>query len=725
MYITGENSLAAYGSQVEDDMNDRAIPRGVAKTMASRTFVDHDTNISVKSDYNSSDYAYFRPSTTQPNRPEEVITMCMTAYKKVGLVKNVIDLMGDFGAQGIRLQHSNARLQSFYNTWWMKVCGSERSERFLNQLYRCGQVIVKKSHGKVSSYQERKWKKSAAQEDVKIEKVKTKQREIPLKYRFVNPLSVEVVASDLAQFVGMPALGLKISQRLRSAVANALKQRDKMTPAIKKMIERIPKDILAAIQRGDKLLPLDPEKTSVYYYKKDDWDLWADPLCYCILDDLLMLNQLKLADRSALDGAISNIRLWKLGIIGDSPSTSILPTKTAINKLRAILANNVGGGTMDLVWGPELNFEESSSQVWRWLGSEKYETTITAIYEGLGIPASLRGSSSGSTNTGSFIGLNTLVKRLQYGRDMLVNFWNTELKYIHKAMGFAGEPPQIMFDFMALADEAAERQLLINLWDREIISDDTILELFGRLPNVEKARVKSEAKERTYERMPYKASPFHNPDKEHEYRKILLQGGGVAPSEIGVDLNDRKIDEPTRLEQMEQTQVKLKELDIKHQTEMKVEDRKNQVKMKKMGTPGRPSNVKETTKRKTKVSDKPSTKAFIDIFMWANMAQEEISTLITPSLLYAFEKKNLRSLSKEEFQQAEVMKLSCLFAFDPFEEVTAEKVGLFLSNYTEVSKDILDIVSQFKLQFSAIQNRQPKIEEIRQMYSSSYALMYE
>jgi hypothetical protein len=265
-------------------------------------------------------------------------------------------------------------------------------------------------------------------------------------------------------------------------------------------------------------------------------------MCHAILDDLMMLNKLKLADISALDGAISNIRLWTLGIIGDSPATSILPTKSAINKLRNILHNNVGGGVLDLVWGPELKFLESNSQVWRFLGAEKYATTINAIYEGLGIPAPLR-AGTGQSNSGNFVGLNTLIKRLQYGRDCLIGFWNVELKRIHKAMGFPGKPPQIVFDFMALADEAAEKQLLINLWDRDIISDETILELFGRLPNIEKSRVKREMNERTNEVMPYKAGPYHNPDKEHEYRKILLQGGGVAPSEIGIDLNDRKIGE--------------------------------------------------------------------------------------------------------------------------------------------------------------------------------------
>lgn len=136
--------------------------------------------------------------------------------------------------------------------------------------------------------------------------------------------------------------------------------------------------------------------------------MWANPMIYAILDDIVMLEKMKLADMSALDGAISNIRLWKLGDIDNK----ILPTKAAINKLRNILASNVGGGTMDLVWGPELNFQESNSQVFRFLGSEKYGPVLSSIYAGLGIPPTLTGSSgsSGGSFTNNFVSLKTLIE---------------------------------------------------------------------------------------------------------------------------------------------------------------------------------------------------------------------------------------------------------------------------------------------------------------------------
>ena len=713
MYITGQDSFKAYANQLDTEIDTSLIKRGqVAQTVGNtRTFQNFSGNISVRSDYARSDYEYFRPSYTVPTDQKQIISMCMEAYQQVGLVRNVIDLMGDFGAQGIRLQHSIPAMQKFYNSWWKKIEGCRISERFLNLLYRAGQVVIKSSHGKVSVGEESRWKKNKA-EEMPIEKIKIHKREIPLKYIFMDILSLEILGKDLAPFVGNPTLALKLSPKLRSAISTALAAGPEVSPEVRKMIDKIPKDVADAILQGKQYIPLDYNRTSVYYYKKDDWMPWANPMCRSILYDLMMLQQLKLADISALDGAISNIRLWKLGIIGDSPVNSILPTKAAINKLRNILANNVGGGVLDLVWGPELSFEESSTQVWRFLGADKYATTINAIYEGLGVPAPLR-AGAGQTNTGNFVGLNTLVKRLQYGRNRLIEFWNKELRYIHKAMEFAGEPPQIVFDFMVLADEAAEKQLLINLWDRDILSTETILELFGRLPDIERSRVRREADHRGAE-MPEKASPFHNPEKEHDYKKILLQGGGVAPSEIGMDMKPKKSGEKNRLEQTETSQIKLQKLKLKEKEQGP------------MGSPGRPSNVTETKKRKPKPTEKPSTKAsFVNLFLWANQAQEQIADLVTRPLLDSLNKPNMRSLSKEEFDLVEKTKLDLLCDLEPFENITEAVIQENLINGSRHHDLVYGAINTLKSQFVAKYNRHPKIEELRQIYASAYSIMYE
>ena len=44
----------------------------------------------------------FRSDEQVPTQQKKIIKMCMDAYDKVGIIRNVIDLMGDFGSQGIK-----------------------------------------------------------------------------------------------------------------------------------------------------------------------------------------------------------------------------------------------------------------------------------------------------------------------------------------------------------------------------------------------------------------------------------------------------------------------------------------------------------------------------------------------------------------------------------------------------------------------------------------------
>ena len=106
---------------------------GVYKSNANhRNYIDIETNRSVRPSFTSHDYFAFRPEEEVSRKHKIAIKMCMDAYDKVGIIRNVIDLMGDFGSQGISLVHENKSAERFFNQWFKKVNGKERSERFLN-----------------------------------------------------------------------------------------------------------------------------------------------------------------------------------------------------------------------------------------------------------------------------------------------------------------------------------------------------------------------------------------------------------------------------------------------------------------------------------------------------------------------------------------------------------------------------------------------------------------
>ncbi len=652
----------------------------------NRTFVDFESNHSVRSEFNRGDYDYFRPNEAGPRTPEETIYWCMEAYKKIGIVNSVINLMGDFTVQGIKFVHPNRKIQKFYNTLAEKWRVPHVSERFANTLYRCGTVVIHGLEGKISLQTKNKWSKTSAKNDIKLEEPKIKDKVIPLRYIIYNPLSLEILNKGILGFSDRPIFGLKINGSILKDINNGLADENRS----QYYRAEIPADFLEAIQSKAKVIPLDVNKVSAYYYKKDDWDLWGSPIAGPILDDLMRLEKLNLADMAALDGAISQVRHWKIG----SLEYKIAPSATAINKMRSVLAKSVGGGVRELVTGPEIDFKESSTTVHQFLGSEKYQATLNAIYAGLGIPPTLTGVSTASGFTNNYISIKTLVERLEYGRTKLIEFWQAQLNKVALAMGFSS-PAKIVFDQMVLSDESAEKALLLQLVDRDIISYESIRGRFDLDDEIERLRVKREYSERLADKDgPQKSGPFHNPEKIHEYFKLLLSGGDVTPSELGLELQPRKAGEKSRMDK--------------------------QVELKKFSPPkpnGRPTNVKDSQKRKKKVV-KPRTSA--ELYLWAGAAYQKVAEQTTHFFLGMLGKKNQRMLTVSQAAELEQIKIDIFANLTPFTTVDENTVYNILSQQCKTDVDFNSIFIDLTQKFVAANTRKPTVDELRNIVVASY-----
>ena len=213
-------------------------------------------------------------------------------------------------------------------------------------------------------------------------------------------------------------------------------------------------------------------------------------MTYSCFNDLILYERLKLADKTALDGAISKIRIFKLG----SLEHKIAPTPTAASTLQHILGANVGGGTTDIIWGPDIEVLETNTDVQRFLGEEKYRPTLMAIYATLGIPPTLTGTFGASGTTNNFISLKTLTERLNYVRNILLDFWNTQISIVQSSMGFRF-PAQVEFDYMYLDDPTAVANLMLAMADRNIVSDEFVQRHVKARPEVEFRRVADEKRE--------------------------------------------------------------------------------------------------------------------------------------------------------------------------------------------------------------------------------------
>lgn len=623
---------------------------------------------SVRPPFGRDDYSAFRPGESIPTKQKKIIKMCMDAYDNVGIIHNTIDLMSDFASQGLTIVHSNKTIERFTRKWFEKIKGHQKTERFINYLLRTGNVFVRRTTAKLTPKEAKQMKSKAA----------LSKREVPWNYEFLNPMVIDYKQTDN---------GVQMVMNITNATY------DKMLNTANQYSAEVQK----LIREGKRYIPLSPDNVRAFHYKKDDWLLWANPMIRPILDDVLLLEKMKLADAAALDGAISNIRLWNIGDL----EYKIMPKKPIIDKLRDILASNVGGGTMDLIWGPDLKFSESNTQVYKFLGSQKYEPVLTSIYGGLGIPQSLTGAGGGSTGyTNNFVSLKALIERLEYVRMVLLEFWSHEFKLMADAMSFTSVP-KIHFDSVVLSDEASVKAIMIDLWDRNLLSTETLHERLGEVPDVEKSRINNEHKEQQVPDSVKKASPFHDPHYADDIAKTALQSQQLDGKDY------------------------LEKFGLKYQKPPQPKaagpgGSAPRKKPKKTPSPtgGRPKNATDKTKRKTKVV-KPRTTSYL----WALHAQKEIAGLLVPKALAYFGKKNVRSLTNEQFNQLEDLKLSVLVALPHMSEVNEESVQAAIDSGRRPSTHYWSRVGEHVEMFTTEMKRKPNIEETRIIYAITLSEM--
>lgn len=682
--------------------------RGVHKIRSTASTIYQNIGpgrTSVRDGFNRRDYEELRRDEYLPEDDKEIIQAAMDAYKNIGIVHNTIDLMTDLVVQGIDIEHPVKSQRRFFKRWFHeKVNGPDRTERIASIVYRGGTAIVKRQTATIT-------RKDAKQmQQVSGETPTLKKREIPWKYTILNPLSVDVKHDYLADLIDADArqYGLVLNKYIMEMIkTQSLNDRE--------TLKKVPSDLLNTLRqtmragKGGAFIPLKRDEISIVSYKKDDWELWAKPICHSILDDLHLYQKMKMADLSALDGAIAQIRLWKLGDL----EHQIFPKEAAFQRLAQILVNAVSGGVADIMWGPAIDLIETSTDLHYFLGETKYVPVLKAILAGLGLPSALSGyGDQGMTN--NMVEIKVLIQRLKYMRQLLINFWNKEIRLVQKAMGF-DRPATLVFDVSLMDDEATMQTILLSAYDRKLISKEVVQERLGTIPEVENVRINREWRDEEKGKIPPQAGPFHNPQVDDAFKKevykSLIDSGRIDPTKVLEELFDEDLDG----------------IDISDPPapEAPGGSGKPPVK-KKSGNPnGRPPGSKDKTQRKQKVVKPISGERvqFVKNLLWAEQIQKEISDIVTPIYLGMKSKQNARQLCDTEFRELEKIKFAVLCNLPTGAEFSKEKFSEMVKSGVEPSKDANLLLHNCIISYVQTHGEEPPTEKIRNLQSKVVAIL--
>lgn len=453
-------------------------------------------------------YDKYRPEEAVPEwgdqySQQDIMKSCTKIYRRVGVVRNTIDAMSEWIADGIHLTYSAPAGQKFLDDWSIKVGLKDRVERFANWILRSGNVVVRRRFGRLRG------------------------KNIPVGYIFYDPSFVEIKGEYLAGFTAQKKYSIRILNSDLVAKRYAL---NPLSPQDFATLPQELKTVLSGSSPGDTSngIYVDIPSDAVYaaHYKKDDTDIWATPFIYSIMRDVYYNDKLALAKTTMLDGMINPIRIFKLGNI----EKDILPTPAMAANLHSMLKKNTGGGPIDIVWDDMIAMETDYPPI---ENLQHMEPNMDAILWGLGIHVVSNDINDDSTP----LGIRELVNRVQYVRELVNQWLLAEFALITESTGFRGGEFGIHYTYADFTTEETYRRLMLDLVDRNIIPDKRLQEILRENYNLNNQAVKQENDERDSGVRPPKAGPYHSADmdKQHEQRKDEMKlgqklGGTGTPS---------------------------------------------------------------------------------------------------------------------------------------------------------------------------------------------------
>lgn len=456
------------------------------------------------------------------------MAFAVEAYKGFGIVKNVIDLMCNFASEGLSIQHPRPGVRKFYERWAEAVDLQGRVKDILRYYYKFGNVFIYTTMGKISDNSRIKMMSTRgdnndpANDDREnfIDKQKSRplgKRLIPWRYTLLNPFQMDLVGS---KFFGESKWVFVLDEETFSELKTKDSKKSDTTDLLNETDINLPPEF-KTLPKDDRAIELNQDKLWILQYMKDDHEDWADPMIWPVMNDIMYKHDLRAMDRSVIDSTINAITIYKLGKIEQGVVATPAQFKQFAQLLRTPTASH------NIVWNDAISMESVYPPIDKILGIEKYRSVDKDILAGLGIPGILVDGQAGGSYSNAFMQVRTLLERLEDGRTEVMKWVKSQLRMVSEIMGHR-DIPNIKFGQMSLRDEQAEKQLIIQLLDRNVISAEAVHEVFGLETIVELERIKRESQDGII----VKHGPFSDPMTD-EIEQIQPQQNGNEVSTNG------------------------------------------------------------------------------------------------------------------------------------------------------------------------------------------------
>ena len=380
----------------------------------------------------------------------DAIMLCQKAYANIPIFRNVIDIMSEFANTELHLEGGTEKSRTFIDKWMQKIKVWSVKDQYFREYYRSGNVFMYRLDTKFTDNDFNRMSTIYGSEFME-------PGQIPIRYILLNPYDIATVkSSSFNGQVYRKVLSEFELERLKDPkteydkeVLNGLDPKDQ--ESIKK----------GRYNRDGIFIQLDPDKLIYSFYKKQDYEPFAIPFGFPVLDDLNWKLELKKVDQ-AVTRTIENVIL--LITMGNTPDKGGINPHN-LQAMQSLFANESIGRVLVSDYTTKAEFIIPDLN--RVLGPEKYQIVDQDIKEAL---QNVVVGSERYSNTQ--VKAQIFLERLKEARNTFINdFLQPQIKLVCQNLGFR-KYPTVRFQEIDLKDEVQLQRVTTRLMELGILTPE-------------------------------------------------------------------------------------------------------------------------------------------------------------------------------------------------------------------------------------------------------------
>ena len=392
----------------------------------------------------------------------DAVILCQKCYYNFAIFRNTIDLMTEFSCSNIYFKGGSQKSRDFFLALFKKINLFDFQDKFFREYYRSGNVFIYRFDTKVRNDDLDKITQTFSLNTSKAASVN-----LPARYIMLNPSDIQIAGT----------INFSLGRYYKVLSDYELERlKEPKTDEDREVLQSLPVETQKLIKQrtvGVLTLPLDRDRLCAVFYKKQDYEPFAVPMGFPVLEDINWKAEMK-----KMDAAITRTMQQAVLLVtmGDTPEKGGINQKN-LQAMQQLFENQSVGRVLIADYTTKAQFV--IPDIGNLIGPEKYEVVDRDIQ--IGLNNILIGSEKFANTS---IKVQVFIERLKQARQTFLNeFLIPEIRRISKDIGFKNYPtPE--FEDIDLKDDIQYSRVYTRLVELGVLTPEEGIQAIGtgRLP---------------------------------------------------------------------------------------------------------------------------------------------------------------------------------------------------------------------------------------------------